>query len=82
MIHMLMQALFGLLVGVCANYLLPGKNPGSGSLIVTALVGLAGGWVGGQIGKMLGWYKEGGAAGFAMSVVGAMALLLGYRLLV
>lgn len=77
---MLMQALFGLLIGIVAKFLMPGPNPGG--IIVTALLGIAGGFLGGQIGKMLGWYKDGHPAGFGMSVVGAMALLLIYRMLV
>jgi len=77
MIHMIGQALFGLVIGVVAKLLLPGRDPGG--LIVTALIGMAGGWVGGRIGRLLGWYEEGHPAGWAMSVVGAMLLLLVYR---
>ncbi len=77
MLHMIGHALFGLLIGVVARILLPGSD--RHGLIVTALVGMAGGWLGGYIGRMLGWYKEGEAAGFLMSVVGAMILFLIYR---
>ena len=77
MIHMIGQALLGLVIGVVAKLLLPGRDPGG--LIVTALIGLVGGWVGGRIGRLLGWYEEGHPAGFVMSVVGAMLLLLVYR---
>jgi len=77
MIHMIGQALFGLVIGVVAKLLLPGRDPGG--LIVTALIGMVGGWVGGRIGRLLGWYEEGHPAGWAMSVVGAMLLLLVYR---
>jgi uncharacterized membrane protein YeaQ/YmgE (transglycosylase-associated protein family) len=69
---MIGHAIFGLIVGLVARFLLPGPQPKG--IIVTALVGIAGGWLGGFIGKALGWYKEGEAAGFLMSVVGAMAL--------
>jgi uncharacterized membrane protein YeaQ/YmgE (transglycosylase-associated protein family) len=79
MIHMIGQALFGLLIGIVAKLLLPGRDPGG--LFVTALVGMVGGWVGGRIGRMLGWYEEGHPAGFGMSVVGAIVLLLIYRFL-
>ena len=79
MIHMIGQALFGLLIGIVAKLLFPGRDPGG--LFVTALVGMVGGWVGGRIGRMLGWYEEGHPAGFGMSVVGAMVLLLIYRFL-
>ena len=77
MVHMIGHALLGLVVGVVAKLLLPGHDPGG--LIVTALLGIAGGWFGGWIGRVLGWYQEGHPAGFGMSVVGAMALLLIYR---
>ena len=74
MISMLGHAVFGLIVGICARFLMPGVQ--TRSLLVTALVGMAGGWLGGFLGKALGWYKEGEAAGFLMSVVGAMALFV------
>lgn len=77
MIHMIGHALLGLVIGVVAKLLLPGHDPGG--LIVTALIGLVGGWLGGRIGGLLGWYKEGHPAGFGMSVVGAMVLLVLYR---
>ena len=77
MIHMIGQALFGLVIGIVAKLLLPGRDPGG--LLMTALVGMVGGWLGGRIGRWLGWYEEGHPAGFGMSVVGAMALLLVYR---
>ena len=79
MFHMIGHALFGLVVGIVAKLLLPGHDPGG--LIVTALIGMVGGWLGGLIGRTLGWYPEGHPTGFGMSVVGAMALLLGYRFL-
>ena len=79
MLHMIGHAFFGLIVGVVAKLLLPGRDPGG--IIVTALIGMVGGWVGGRIGRALGWYEEGHPAGFAMSVVGAMVLLVVYRLL-
>jgi uncharacterized membrane protein YeaQ/YmgE (transglycosylase-associated protein family) len=78
--HILIQMLFGLVVGIVAKFLMPGRDPGG--IIVTALLGIAGGWLGGQIGRWFGWYKEGSAAGFGLSVVGAMILLLGYRMIV
>jgi uncharacterized membrane protein YeaQ/YmgE (transglycosylase-associated protein family) len=75
--HMIGHALFGLLVGIVAKLLLPGRDPGG--IIVTAIIGMVGGWLGGQIGRLLGWYDEGHPAGFVMSVVGAMVLLVAYR---
>ena len=80
MIHMVGQALCGLVIGVIAKLLLPGRDPGG--LITTALIGMVGGWVGGRIGRLLGWYEEGHPAGWGLSVVGAMLLLLIYRFIV
>jgi uncharacterized membrane protein YeaQ/YmgE (transglycosylase-associated protein family) len=77
MLHMIGHALFGLLIGIVAKLLLPGHDPGG--MLMTALIGMVGGWLGGFIGRALGWYQEGHPAGFGMSVVGAMALLLLYR---
>jgi uncharacterized membrane protein YeaQ/YmgE (transglycosylase-associated protein family) len=70
MLHMIGYAIFGLIVGLVARFLLPGPNPAG--LIVTCILGIAGGWLRGQLGRWFGWYKEGHAAGFLMSVVGAM----------
>ena len=77
MLSMIGHAVFGLIVGVVAKLLLPGHDPGG--LLVTALIGMVGGWLGGVLGRALGWYGEGHPAGFVMSVIGAMALLLAYR---
>ena len=79
MISMLLHALFGLVVGIVAGWLLPGGR--STGMVMTALIGMAGGWLGGFIGKSLGWYRDGEPAGFVMSVVGAMALFVLMRFL-
>lgn len=71
---------FGLIVGIVAKFLMPGRDPGG--FIVTILLGIAGAVVGGYIGQALGWYRAGQPAGFIMSVIGAMVLLLVYRMLV
>jgi uncharacterized membrane protein YeaQ/YmgE (transglycosylase-associated protein family) len=78
MLHMIGHAFFGLIVGLVARFLLPGRDPAG--LIVTCLLGVAGGWLGGYSGRALGWYKEGSPAGFGMSVVGAMILFFLYRM--
>ena len=67
----------GLIVGAIAKLLLPGKDPGG--FIVTILLGIAGAFVGTWIGRM--FMGENYAAGWIMSIVGAMILLLLYRLL-
>ena len=45
MLSMIGHAVFGLIVGVVAKFLLPGHDPGG--LLVTALIGMVGGWLGG-----------------------------------
>jgi len=77
MIHMLWQALVGLVIGLIARALLPGSD--AHGLVITALIGIVGGWLGGRIGRWLGWYPEGHPAGWIMSIVGAMILLLALR---
>ena len=76
MFHLIGQAIFGLLVGVFAKLLMPGKDPGG--FIVTALIGLAGSMVGTFMGRAL-WGGANYAAGWMMSIIGAMVLLGLYR---
>ena len=71
--------LVGLVVGVIAKLLMPGKDPGG--FIITILLGIAGAFIASYLGQALGWYKAGQPAGWIMSVVGAMILLLLYRFL-
>ena len=71
--------LVGLIVGAIAKLLMPGKDPGG--FIITILLGIAGALVATYLGQAIGWYKAGQPAGWIMSVVGAMILLLLYRLL-
>lgn len=68
----------GLIVGVIAKLLMPGKDPGG--FIVTVLLGLAGSFVGGYLGSILGIYESGQPAGWIASVLGAMLLLFLYRM--
>ena len=69
--------LFGLIVGVVAKLLMPGRDPGG--MIVTILLGIGGALVGGFIGRALGWYGEGDPVGFIMAVIGAILVLVAYR---
>jgi uncharacterized membrane protein YeaQ/YmgE (transglycosylase-associated protein family) len=70
--------IFGLIVGAIAKLLMPGKDPGG--FVVTILLGIVGALLGGFLGRALGWYREGEAAGFLMSLVGAVVLLAIYRM--
>ena len=71
---------FGLIVGVVAKFLMPGRDPGG--FFVTILLGIAGALVGGFLGRALGWYGPGDPVGFVMAVLGAIVLLVGYRMIV
>lgn len=72
--------LFGLIAGVIAKLIMPGKDPGG--FIVTILLGIAGAFLGGFIGRALGFYGEGDAAGMLMAILGAILLLAIYRMAV
>ena len=69
---------FGLIVGAVAKLLMPGRDPGG--WIVTILLGIAGALVGGFLGRAAGWYGPNDAAGFLMSILGAIVLLFLYRM--
>lgn len=80
--------ILGLIAGLIAKAIMPGKDPGG--FIITALLGMVGSIVGGFIGSMLFGYGRGTSSGnytepgFLMSlvlaVVGAVVLLAAYRL--
>jgi uncharacterized membrane protein YeaQ/YmgE (transglycosylase-associated protein family) len=69
--------IIGLVVGAIAKLLMPGRDPGG--WIITILLGIAGSVVAGFLGRGLGWYQEGEPAGFLASIVGAIILLVLYR---
>lgn len=71
--------LIGLVVGIIAKFLMPGRDPGG--FIVTTLLGIAGAIVANFVGQKAVWYAPGEPAGFLAAVLGAMVLLLIYRLL-
>lgn len=70
---------FGLVVGALAKLVMPGRDPGG--CIVTILLGIGGAVLGGWLGRMLGFYREGEPAGFIMAFIGAVLILAIYRLL-
>ena len=69
----------GLIVGAIAKFLMPGRDPGG--FLITILLGIAGAFLAGFLGRLIGWYEPGQPAGFIASIIGAMLLLLGYRLI-
>ena len=75
--------LFGLIVGGIAKFLMPGKDPGG--CLVTILLGIGGAVVGGFLGtEVFHWGRVTGfdLRSFAIAVVGAILILIVYRLLV
>ena len=69
----------GFLAGGIAKLLMPGKDPGG--CLITILLGIAGAVLAGFIGKSVGWYETGEAAGFIAAIVGAFIILFIYRLI-
>jgi len=78
MLSFLSLILFGLVVGVIAKLLMPGRDPGG--FIITILLGIAGSIIGAWVGRMLGFYGPNEGAGFFMALLGAILLLGIYRL--
>ena len=71
----------GLLVGALAKLFMPGRDPGG--IIVTILLGIAGSFVAGFIGRAVGWYRTPGSGpGIIASIIGAMIILAIYRVVV
>jgi uncharacterized membrane protein YeaQ/YmgE (transglycosylase-associated protein family) len=69
--------IIGLVAGAIAKLLMPGKDPGG--LIVTMLLGVAGSFVAGYLGRAIGHYQPGQRPGLIGSIVGAFLLLALYR---
>jgi uncharacterized membrane protein YeaQ/YmgE (transglycosylase-associated protein family) len=74
------RILFGLVVGILAKFLMPGRDPGG--FIVTIVLGIIGAILGGVIGRAMGLYGPQQGAGFLMSVLGAIILLFIYRMVI
>jgi uncharacterized membrane protein YeaQ/YmgE (transglycosylase-associated protein family) len=77
------QLIVGLIVGVLARLLLPGKEAfpeGALGWLLTAILGILGAWLGGFIATSL-WAGQGYTVGWVMSILGAIILLVLYRLI-
>lgn len=77
MLSLLWEVIIGLIVGAIAKLLMPGKDPGG--ILITMALGIAGSIVATYLGQLIGWYQAGQTAGFIMSIVGAVLLLILYR---
>jgi uncharacterized membrane protein YeaQ/YmgE (transglycosylase-associated protein family) len=69
----------GLIIGVIAKLLMPGRDPGG--FIITILLGIAGMFLGSYFGRAVGFYKPGQPAGWIVSILAALVLLALYHLL-
>ena len=77
---MIWALLIGLVVGAIAKIILPGKDPGG--ILVTMLIGVGGSMLAYAIGSGTGHYQTGEPVGILASIVGAIIILLLYRILV
>jgi uncharacterized membrane protein YeaQ/YmgE (transglycosylase-associated protein family) len=77
--HLLWTILIGFAVGLIAKLLMPGRDPGG--FIITILLGIGGSFVATYLGQRLGWYREGQPAGFIGAILGAILILILYRLI-
>jgi uncharacterized membrane protein YeaQ/YmgE (transglycosylase-associated protein family) len=71
--------IIGLLAGIVAKLLMPGRDPGG--FIITILLGIAGAFLATYLGQAVGWYQAGEGAGFIGAVIGAVILLIIYRII-
>ncbi len=69
---------FGLVVGVIAKLLMPGRDPGG--FFITIVIGIVGALLAGFIGRAIGWYDTNEGAGYIASILGAIILLALYRM--
>lgn len=72
---------FGLLAGLVAKLLMPGRDPGG--FFITILIGIAGALIGGFIARALGMGDISGfnLGSFLIAVAGSIILLIGYRMI-
>ena len=71
---------FGLVVGVIAKLLMPGRDPGG--FIVTIVLGIIGALLAGWLGRAVGWYGQNEGAGYISAILGAIIVLAIYRMAV
>lgn len=68
----------GLVIGVLARFLMPGRDPMG--FVLTAILGIVGAALGSWLGRVMGFYTANEPAGFIMAIIGAMVVLFIYRL--
>lgn len=77
--NILWVIIIGFAVGAIAKFFLPGRD--GGGIILTILLGIAGAFIATYIGQHFGWYKEGQPAGFIGAILGAILILILFRLI-
>ena len=70
--------IIGLVVGIVAKFLMPGRDPGG--FVITAIIGIVGSVIATYLGQALGFYRPGESAGFIAAVLGSLILLFLYRM--
>ena len=76
--HLLWTLFIGLVVGALAKLLTPGRDPAG--FFITICIGIAGSLLATFLGRAIGLYGPESSAGFLMSLVGAIVLLLVYHM--
>lgn len=75
---LIVALLIGLVVGIVAKFLMPGRD--GGGIILTALLGVVGSMTATYLGQAMGLYRAGEPAGFIGAVIGAILILAVYRM--
>jgi uncharacterized membrane protein YeaQ/YmgE (transglycosylase-associated protein family) len=70
--------IIGLIVGIVAKFLMPGRDPGG--FVITAIIGVVGSVIATYLGQALGFCRPGESAGFIAAVLGSIILLFLYRM--
>jgi uncharacterized membrane protein YeaQ/YmgE (transglycosylase-associated protein family) len=71
--------IFGLIAGIVAKVIMPGKDPGG--FILTVIIGIAGALIGGYVSTLFGFGDISGfdIRSFIIAVLGALVLLFIYH---
>jgi len=77
-VNLIWTAVIGLVAGALAKFIMPGKDPGG--IWITMGLGVAGALVANLLGGALGWYGQGHNAGIIGSTIGAIVILIIYRM--
>jgi len=75
--HIIMFLIMGLIVGALARLIVPGKEPGG--WVVSLLLGVAGAFLGGFVGRAVGYGRAGETPGFIVSLLGAIVVVAIYH---